>query len=541
MKKNKKLYHVINISIITGVLVLFLIFIQNQKIVNLYHYDGDNQWLTASTIKFVNNWLKDGIINDKFIMYEDFKSIEFENDSREIYNSYPPGCIIPVYIFAKIIGLKEISIQNMKSFIFYEYILCSIFIGIFFYIFSYLINFRFRYLIVLFPIILALIWAYLPFNYYYFRNVYFSDIAIIPISILFLTIELVKHNKSNSRFNKILNLISFLLILIGVLTDYYFLSLTFSCFLSRFIFLYKENNNILKGCLNTIGKSKDVIFGILIGISLFVYQLMNIPDGFKKLINKFTERTSSSIDNTMFINHDIILKSESIFTKFRLNFGSSIPSIIMYLTLVILILTIINVIINKKYNLINYFLLIITFSCVLHSILLYNHTMRHEFSILKFCIILVFIIFYFMYYILNLLFNYQGKIYKAFFLFSLVLTIPFIYYLIYWDNKYYIQRTRQINIENENLSNFIRNNTNYKDVVFSPYFEINTNPPLNLSISQKRVYKINSLMDINEFKSLKKINVLILLKKDSVEKYKDWVNSKSSNYKQYKNWILIKN
>jgi hypothetical protein len=48
-------------------------------------------------------------------------------------------------------------------------------------------------------------------------------------------------------------------------------------------------------------------------------------------------------------------------------------------------------------------------------------------------------------------------------------------------------------------------------------------------------------MDINEFKSLKKINVLILLKKDSVEKYKDWVNSKSSNYKQYKNWILIKN
>jgi len=146
-----------------------------------------------------------------------------------------------------------------------------------------------------------------------------------------------------------------------------------------------------------------------------------------------------------------------------------------------------------------------------------------------------------MYYILNLLFNYQGKIYKAFFLFSLVLTIPFIYYLIYWDNKYYIQRTRQINIENENLSNFIRNNTNYKDVVFSPYFEINTNPPLNLSISQKRVYKINSLMDINEFKSLKKINVLILLKKDSVEKYKDWVNSKSSNYKQYKNWILIKN
>jgi len=102
MQKNKKLYHVINISIIIGILFLFLLFIQNQKIVNLDHYDGDNQWLTASTIKFVNNWLQDGIINDKFIMYEDFKSIEFENDSREIYNSYPPGCIIPVFIFAKI-------------------------------------------------------------------------------------------------------------------------------------------------------------------------------------------------------------------------------------------------------------------------------------------------------------------------------------------------------------------------------------------------------------------------------------------------------
>jgi hypothetical protein len=65
---------------------------------------GAHIWLSASTVKFVNNWLKEGPIKLKFIMYEYPDSIEFNSlAERSAYISYPPGAIIPPYILAKLL------------------------------------------------------------------------------------------------------------------------------------------------------------------------------------------------------------------------------------------------------------------------------------------------------------------------------------------------------------------------------------------------------------------------------------------------------
>jgi len=518
-----------------------MIFIQDRKNVNLYHYDGDNQWLTASTIKFVNNWLHDGIIEDQFIMFEDFLSIEFESVNRQIYNSYPPGCVIPVYLYAKIKSLDEISILDLKNFVFFVYTVCAILISIFFYIISCIYNFQLKYVNIILPIILAIIWTFIPFNYYYFRNVYFSDIAIIPISILFLIIELINYKNVNPKFQIFLNLISFILIFIGVFTDYYFLCLAFASFLSRFIFIYIENEKKLLKCLIIVlTRSKDLILGISISLFLFLYQILKIPNGLKIIKEKFNERTNSDIDGTMFMNHELQSKSESIFTFLRINFGNSIPSMLMYLTLVLLIVSLIKIKIAKKNNIITNFLFIISFSCICHSILLYNHTMRHEFSILKFCIFLVFLIFILLSYVINLLVEYQSKSIFVFLLVLFISIIPIFYYLSYWNNKYYLRRTRQINLENEYLANFIKNNTNYNDVIFSPYYEIKTNPPLNLSISQKRVYKIDSLKEIKLYNLSKNSNIIILLNEDSVKYNSEWIFPKNTVIKKYRGWYFYK-
>jgi len=50
--------------------------------------------------------------------------------------------------------------------------------------------------------------------------------------------------------------------------------------------------------------------------------------------------------------------------------------------------------------------------------------------------------------------------------------------------------------EDHSLAEFIRANTNYYDVVYSPDYEINCNPPQDLAISRKRIYRIPSLQKI---------------------------------------------
>ena len=540
-----KIVNIINICIISiSILVLLLIF-NNKNAINLNHYDGDNQWLSASTIKFVNNWLYDGILNDKFIMYEDYKSIEFENNSREVYNSYPPGCIIPVYLFAKINHLNKITIQNMKDFIFFEYILCAILLGIFFYLFSVLI-FKDKIIKYILPVVLALFWAYLPFNFYYFRNVYFSDIAIIPIAILFLINELLLYNNLNSSNLKLLKLISFVLVFIGVFTDYYFLSLSFACFIIRVLYNYKEYQmTLLNGLLLGFKKSTDLILGIIFSCFLFIYQVSKIPNGFNMLRNKFNERTGTNIDATMYMNHEINFKSESFFSFLRLNFGNSIPSMLMYFILLILVYSFFSILSSKikKNTLTVYFLLLVSLSVITHSILLYNHTMRHEFSILKFCIALVFFLFIFIYWVYCLLekFNKNSIQYIFICMVSIFFSLSVMITLIYWDNKYYTRRTRQLKINKEGLASFIKENTIYNDVIFSPFYEIKTNPPLDLSISEKRVYKIDSIQEIKNYRLSLKSNIIILLNKDSILKYNKWHYDNNKQFKEYQGWVLVKN
>jgi hypothetical protein len=533
-------YHFINLLTISIIITFILVKFRNENLINLNHYDGDNQWLTASTIKFVNNWLYDGVINDKFIMYEDFKSIEFENSSRKVYNSYPPGCIIPVYIYSKLLNLKELTIKDLKYFIFYEYIICAILFGIFFYIFLFYLKFKIKSLIILLPIILALFWAYLPFNFYYFKNVYFSDIAIIPITIIFLINELLRKISKN---NIILKVLSFLIVFIGVLTDYYFISLALSCFCIRIIYNYKEDKlSIFKSLILGLRKFKDLYISIILSLLIFFLHITFIPNGIKLLVDKFNERTSSSIDGTMFIDHNVKVKSDSLFTILRLNFGTSIPSIIMYFTLALFILSI-CILLSKKYKIdkiVLYFCLIISSSCIIHSMLLYNHTMRHEFSILKFCTALVFFLFILLYYFINIISKLH--VYKKYTLFivTIILIVPFINYFLVWDDIYYKRRTRQFNLNEENLSKFIRLNTKYNDVVFSPYYEININPPLNLSISQKRVYKIEAIQEVKNYNLVSNSKIVILLNKDSVKRNMVWMVDSKKIINEENGWMLYK-
>ena len=111
IQKNKSL-----ICILTLLISLTIVAIIPLKYalpaVDLQNFDDAGQWPTASALKFVNNWLTDGIINDNFIMYEDFASVEFEKNLRNTYVSYPSGSIIPLFLAA--IGSSQYAGSLMK-------------------------------------------------------------------------------------------------------------------------------------------------------------------------------------------------------------------------------------------------------------------------------------------------------------------------------------------------------------------------------------------------------------------------------------------
>jgi len=92
--------------------------------------DTHHQWLSGSTLKFVNNWFEEGPVSLKFGMIENPNSIEFPTLlSRGPYPSYPPGTIIPVYVLAKIMGRELTPSLLMK------YNLINHFLIAFFYFF----------------------------------------------------------------------------------------------------------------------------------------------------------------------------------------------------------------------------------------------------------------------------------------------------------------------------------------------------------------------------------------------------------------------
>jgi len=68
----------------------------------------------------------------------------------------------------------------------------------------------------------------------------------------------------------------------------------------------------------------------------------------------------------------------------------------------------------------------------------------------------------------------------------------------------------------KSVGDFIKNNTGYNDIVFSPYYEIPTMPAQSLAYSQKLIYRANSIFDIyDKVRDLKEdffINIFLLEK-----------------------------
>ena len=82
--------------------------------------DDNLGWQTGSTLKFTDYWYQEGPLKLGFTMLENPPSVEFPRlQDRGIYSSYPPGAIIPVYLYCRVAGhapdTRSIMIINLAG------------------------------------------------------------------------------------------------------------------------------------------------------------------------------------------------------------------------------------------------------------------------------------------------------------------------------------------------------------------------------------------------------------------------------------------
>ena len=192
-----------------------------------------HQWLTASTVNFVENWREDGFFNDKAMMLELPGSIESKTlESRKPYVSYLPGAPLEIAILKLIFPSSSTLVLTQIFNICNQFLVSLILAFILFYGSSSFPG-LYRYLIAL---IVFITYQSLPATLYVHSMVFFSDqAALLPFCLALLT-ELIirKHARANVRLLPMYLLQSFIL-LWAILCDWLAIPLIMSILIFRLI------------------------------------------------------------------------------------------------------------------------------------------------------------------------------------------------------------------------------------------------------------------------------------------------------------------
>ena len=285
------------ILLVVSFLVLFHIIYP----VKFGNYGGKHMWLAGSTVKFINIWLQDGLLQDRFTFYESFRSVEFATAAdRTPYVSYPTLMAVFPFLAAKLMGLSHIGLSFLKHFAIVCYAAEML-------LFAALIQLVLSDLKVGTPRVRAvmafftsLFWVLIPGNLWYQINVFWVDQAVIFWIHLYLFLEYL-HLRGGFADRKRQILLSAgrtVVIFCGMLTDYYFWIFIFLAFVLRMIFLIcrkREFKIILReACV--------YVLPVAAALGAFLWQLTHVAGWQEQLAAKFLERTGTESENNVLVD-----------------------------------------------------------------------------------------------------------------------------------------------------------------------------------------------------------------------------------------------
>ena len=356
------------------------------------------------------------------------------------------------------------------------------------------------------PIIIELL---LPGNLYWLQNIYFTDQAVILPFALIVFLEIIQDFIKPNNFIKILyGLVMFF----GVLIDWLFIFIVFVLFFKRLI-TGKLGKGFKDFCINTIK------FGLpgIVSIILFVIQIASL-DGFSKLLSRFELRTG--------MTENVLLTGKTFWGEFwmqhmSLNYGGT-STALLWISLICILFLLIYKLINKlrkketnrRITTFTTLMCLYLIPCFIQVYTFRDHSMIHDFSTLKFSLSLAVIPFVLLPLTLmelckldlcndfvitfeNVFFSLKSK--------KMPLQISLIVLLLLVSSSFYTYRLfrnyRQLFPITYDYSKeyFINQHTDHNDIVFSQDWSIPVNPPQNIVLSDKRVYQVSTISEIQQY------------------------------------------
>jgi hypothetical protein len=447
---------------------------------------GYDIWLSGSTIKFVNMWLEEGAIENRFTCYESFDSIEFNTlEDRTPYLSYPTGTVFLVYSAARITGKSHIDISFLKHFQMILFMLEVLF----------LVNFVYCWLLYkgicsvvgrsFVSYTLAVMWMVLPSSAYYLPNIFYADQAVIFWFMLYILVEYLDNICGwNKPFKPLIKIVKVLTIFSGILIDYYFWILVFVAFVFKVIKMLICKDRFR----NLIKTSLWYVMPIILGLVTFLWQLSYTDNWFSKLIEKFLIRTGANQ------SWDILLGILDYFCDLFFMNNSTRLVLWIIIEVAIIMAGILYAIINKKCRALflddNISIIAVgILSTLFQIVFLKNHSASHQFSMLKMGWVIAVSVLIGAYITSKYIYGKFIRYYLAIF----VIVNMVIGSLI--STKSFLDKA--VSHNTYELEEVIYSNKSYNNVYFSFYYSIPENPPYSLSVSEKQVYTINNLEEID--------------------------------------------
>lgn len=496
------------IGLFMALLVLTLIFVASFRTIFKVDYgnlSGSHSWLSGSTIKFVNNWLAETPQKLHFVNFESPDSIEFNNIvERAPYISYPSGSTLFVYCAAKLARKSQITVYFLKHFQMLCFWLEVMLLAIFVYRFLARNRAQSKFEQFLIAIATATFWSWLPVNAWYLANVYFADQCVILFVMAFLLLEYEIMWCENKFARLSLNIMKSLVVFAGVLTDYYFWILVFVAFVLSTIRGIREKEN-----LAFIAKrSLWYVVPVLLALGFFLYQLVSIPNWRGILKYKFLYRAGIA-ENEYNTAKNI---STSLFRNFTSAFGlfGNLSSL-----LIICLIFYLQVqktkssdkttwcVIKDSVSGKNGTILIMGFmSPILQIALLKNHSAVHEFSMIKlgWCFAMTPLAISALLCKTTDFSDWKHSVgrlrFSPFFHFFIICFVTMLVLTKVPVSAYKFYKSRTGNVD-YHLAKILRDNARYEHICFSFSHDIPNNPPHELAVSKKRVYKIKCAEDMN--------------------------------------------
>lgn len=505
-------------------LFIFLAIFNFKYPIRYTNMGGDNIWQSASTIKYVNIWLEEGAASMHFTACENYRSIEFQSFNDRIpFISYPSGHIFLVWLCAKISGRHFINISFVKHLQMVLFALESMLFASFIFVLFWKHKIGGWYSRLIIPVCTVVLWMLLPVNAWYLPNVFFTDQSVIFYVMLFLFLEelvFIPDLKQHKYQYFIVQILHFLTIYCGILTDYYFWILAFFVFLMRIIGLLLDKKSIKEIMSLALKYAIPVILAVL----TFFIQLQFVDGWLDTLTYKLKFRTGGD-DSLSAIISRLIENFTAAFTQEQRSFMLYL-CIFQLAAVIIAFLTlpgkkrIKTLFINQDIALI----IAAYISVFFQIIMLKNHSAVHEFSMMKagWCVAMTSPIAAIAYVrAVNMgrddsqTSYFLGKriaplipaFFGCFFILVLITGVPTS------TSKYIVSRDGDADYS---LDEFLYRYTDYNDVCFSFTNEIHYEPPMDLTISHERVYLVDSDKDIyTKFPNLDPLAVKLLLVDES--------------------------